>query len=106
MLQSTRLLFQLLLAATPATGLVLLLTVSYYNLHKYAGQLAFRSPGAFLRPLFGTPIRPLDRFLFLLAVLAAPWLCWQCGWTITLLAAAMALVSLAYLCAGDPAGGP
>jgi len=105
MVQSTRLLFQLPLAATPATGLVLLLTVSYYNLHKYAGQLAFRSPGAFLRSFFGTPIRPLDRFLFLLAALAAPWLCWQCGWTITLLAAAMALVSLAYSVPAIPQAG-
>jgi 4-hydroxybenzoate polyprenyltransferase len=96
MVQSTRLLFSLPLALTPVTWLVAALTVSYYNLHKYAGHLSLLSLKAFVRSCITAPVRPFDRILFVLSILWVPVFFYRSGWTITLLSSAMALVSMAY----------
>lgn len=105
MVQSTRLLFQLPLSLTPVTVLVFLLTVSYYNLHKYAGHLSLHSPGMFFRSCIRAPVRPLDRWLFLIAILWLPVLFYQSGWLISLVSMVMATVSLAYSVPAIPLSG-
>lgn len=105
MVQSNRLLFHLPIALTPATQLVFLLTVSYYNLHKYAGHLSLRTPIDFIRSCILAPVRPLDRGLFLLAFLCLPVLFYRCGWLVSGISLLMAAVSLAYSVPAIPVAG-
>ena len=95
MVQSTCLLFQLPLSLTPVTVTgFLYLTVSYYNLHKYADTFPCIPGNVHQGPVSG-PVRPIDRWLFLIAIL---WLLvlYQAGWLISLVSLVMATVSLVY----------